>query len=86
MVIAPAETGFEVEIVGEIAHMIEMGMNEGKKKGPVLNERMARSVKVVAGLEATYTEHASTIGEKRGNRSKSGACNHRELTLRPVSI
>ncbi len=50
VVIAPAETGFEVEIVGEIAHMIEMSMDEGKKKGPVLNERMARSVKVVAGV------------------------------------
>jgi len=44
VVIASAETGFEVEIVGEIAHMIEIGMDEGKKKGPRLNERMARSV------------------------------------------
>jgi len=49
VVITSAETSFEVEIVGEIAHMIEMGMDEGKKKGPVLNERMARSVKMVAG-------------------------------------
>jgi site-specific DNA recombinase len=49
VVIAPAETGFEVEIVGEIAHMIEIGMEEGKKKGPLLNQRMARSIKVVAG-------------------------------------
>ena len=49
VVIAPAETGFEVEIVGEIAHIIEISMDEGKEKGPVLNERMARSVKVVAG-------------------------------------
>jgi site-specific DNA recombinase len=46
--IAPAETGFEVEIVGEIAQMIEFSL-EDKKKGPVLSERMARSVKVVAG-------------------------------------
>ena len=57
VVIAPAETGFEVEIVGEIAHMIEMGMNEGKKKGPVLNERMARSVKVVAGARSQRYLH-----------------------------
>jgi hypothetical protein len=35
VVIAPAETGFEVEIVGEDAHMIELSMDEGKKKGPV---------------------------------------------------
>jgi site-specific DNA recombinase len=49
VVITPSETGFDVEIVGEIAHMIEIGMEEGKKKGPLLNERMARSVKVVAG-------------------------------------
>jgi hypothetical protein len=34
VVIAPSESGFDVEIVGEIAHMIEIGMDEGKKKGP----------------------------------------------------
>jgi hypothetical protein len=49
VVVAPMEDGFEVEIVGEIAQMIEIGLGKGKKKGPVLNERMARSVKVVAG-------------------------------------
>jgi hypothetical protein len=49
VVIGPAETGFEVEIVGEIAQMIEIGMQDGSKKGPVLSERTARSVKVVAG-------------------------------------
>jgi hypothetical protein len=38
----------EIEIIGDIAHMIEMGI-EDKKKGPALNERTARSVKVVAG-------------------------------------
>ncbi len=50
VVVAPAETGFEVEIVGDIAQMIEIGMDEDQKKGPNLNERMARSVKVVAGV------------------------------------
>src|SRR5680860_770260 len=49
VVVAPIEGGFNVEIVGEIAQMIEIGLGKGKKKGPVLNERMARSVKVVAG-------------------------------------
>jgi hypothetical protein len=52
VVIAPADGGLEIEIVGEIAHMIEMGMEDGKRKGPVLpvlNESTARSVKVVAG-------------------------------------
>jgi hypothetical protein len=49
VVVAPIEGGFDVEIVGEIAQMIEIGLGKGKKKGPVLNERMARSVKVVAG-------------------------------------
>jgi hypothetical protein len=38
-----------VEIIGEIAQMIEIGMQDGSKKGPVLSERTARSVKVVAG-------------------------------------
>ena len=61
VVIAPAETGFEVEIVGEIAHIIEISMDEGKEKGPVLNERMARSVKVVAGTRnqrCVHLDHA----------------------------
>jgi site-specific DNA recombinase len=48
--ITPSETGFDVEIVGEIAKMIELGMAEGKKKGPILDERTTRSVKVVAGV------------------------------------
>ena len=38
------------------------------------------------GLAATYTEHGSITSEKPENRSKSGACNHRELTLPPISI
>jgi hypothetical protein len=61
VVIAPAETGFDVEIVGEIAHMIEIGMEGGKKKGPVLNAMMARSVKVVAGTRnqrCLHLDHA----------------------------
>jgi hypothetical protein len=50
-----------VEIVGEIAHMIEMGMNQGKEKGPALDERTARSVKVVAGARnqrCLHLDHA----------------------------
>jgi site-specific DNA recombinase len=50
VVIAPADGGLEIEIVGEIAHMIEIGMEDGKRKGPVLNESTGRSVKVVAGV------------------------------------
>jgi hypothetical protein len=38
------------------------------------------------GLEATYTEHESITNEKPENRSKSRACNHRELTLPPITI
>ena len=49
VVIAPVEEGFDIEIIGEIAQMIEVSMGEGGKKGPILNERMGRSVKVVAG-------------------------------------
>ena len=52
----------------------------------VLNETLARSAKVLRGLEATYTERGSTMTEKPGNRSKSGACNHRELTLPPITV
>ena len=61
VVVAPIEGGFNVEIVGEIAQMIEIGLGKGKKKGPVLNERMARSVKVVAGARnqrCLHLDHA----------------------------
>jgi len=46
--IGPAENGLEIEIVGEIAKMIELSIGN-KAKQPILNERMSRSVKVVAG-------------------------------------
>ena len=39
------------------------------------------SVKVVAGAEATYTEHPSDTSEKPRNRSKSWARNHLDLQL-----
>ena len=46
--IGPAENGLEVEIVGEIAKMVELGIgNKGKRA--ILDETMIRSVKVVAG-------------------------------------
>jgi hypothetical protein len=38
------------------------------------------------GLAATYTEHGSITSEKPENRSKSGARNHRELTLLAIPI
>ena len=46
--ISPAENGLEVEIVGEIAKMVELGI-ENKAKRAALDETMTRSVKVVAG-------------------------------------
>ncbi len=46
--IGSSEKGLEIEIVGEIAKMIELGIGN-KKKPPILDERMSRSVKVVAG-------------------------------------
>ena len=46
--ISPAENGLEVEIVGEIAKMVELGI-ENKAKRATLDETMTRSVKVVAG-------------------------------------
>jgi DNA invertase Pin-like site-specific DNA recombinase len=47
--IRPAENGLEIEIVGEIAKMIELGIGN-KAKQPILDETMSRSVKVVAGV------------------------------------
>ena len=46
--IGPAENGLEVEIVGEIAKMVELGIGH-KAKRATLDEAMTRSVKVVAG-------------------------------------
>ena len=46
--IRPVKDGLEIEIVGEIAKMIELGIGPNKKQAG-LDERMARSVKVVAG-------------------------------------
>jgi site-specific DNA recombinase len=50
VIITPVKGGYDIEIVGEIAQMIEIGLEKGKAKEPVLNEKMARSVKVVAGV------------------------------------
>jgi site-specific DNA recombinase len=47
--IRPAKDGLEIEIVGEIAKMIELGIGPNKKQASI-DERMARSVKVVAGI------------------------------------
>ena len=46
--IRPAENGLEVEIVGEIAKMVELGIENNAKRA-TLDETMTRSVKVVAG-------------------------------------
>jgi len=46
--IGPAENGLEVEIVGEIAKMVELGIGNTAKRA-TLDEMMTRSVKVVAG-------------------------------------
>ena len=39
---------------------------------------------MVAGTEATYTEHDSDTSEKPENRSKSGAHNHLDLQLKDL--
>ena len=43
-----AENGLEIEIVGEIAKMVELGIETNPKQAN-LGERLTRSVKVVAG-------------------------------------
>ena len=48
MSIRPVRDGLEIEIVGEIAKMVELGTGTDAKKA-ALNETTARSVKVVAG-------------------------------------
>jgi hypothetical protein len=46
--IGPTENGLEIEIVGEIAKMVELGIETGAKQAN-FDERSTRSVKVVAG-------------------------------------
>jgi site-specific DNA recombinase len=46
--IGPTENGLEIEIVGEIAKMVELGIETNSKRAN-LDERLTRSVKVVAG-------------------------------------
>ena len=46
--IGPTENGLEIEIVGEIAKMVELGIRTNAKQAN-LDERLTRSVKVVAG-------------------------------------
>ena len=46
--IGPADKGLEIEIVGEIAKMVELGIGPNAKQAN-LDERLTRSVKVVAG-------------------------------------
>jgi hypothetical protein len=48
--IRPAGDGLEIEIVGEIAKMIQLGMGTNAKQAN-LDESATRSVKVVAGVE-----------------------------------
>ena len=48
VLIGPADQGLEIEIVGEIAKMVSLGLGSNAKEAS-LNERLACSVKVVAG-------------------------------------
>ncbi len=45
----PIEGGFEIELIGEIARMVEPSLDPNGTKKAVLDERTACSVKVVAG-------------------------------------
>jgi site-specific DNA recombinase len=49
VVLRPVNGGFEVELVGAIARMIEAGLRDGNKKAASLEETAVCSVKVVAG-------------------------------------
>ena len=58
--ISPVDNGLEIEIVGEIAKMVELGIGNQAKRA-TLNEEVARSVKVVAGTRnqrCLHLDHA----------------------------
>lgn len=44
------EVGFEIELIGEIARMVEISLNAQATKKAALDERTACSVKVFAGV------------------------------------
>ena len=50
IIVQPGPDGLEVEIVGDIARMVELGMSGGTNAKAALGERAACSVKVVAGV------------------------------------
>jgi site-specific DNA recombinase len=50
VIVAPIEGDFDIEIIGEFAQMIEVGLEKGKLKEPIVNERMTGLVKLVAGV------------------------------------
>ena len=50
VIVVPIKGDFDIEVIGEFAQMIKVGLEKGKAKEPVVNERMTRSVKVVAGV------------------------------------
>ena len=58
MVIHPAEDGLQIEIVGEIVKMVELGLDT---KQAALPAEAAGSVKVVAGQETTRQFEISTL-------------------------
>lgn len=62
--IGPADEGLEIEIVGEIAKMVELGAGLDTRQAN-LDERLTRSVKVVAGarnrLDLQLQELLATI-------------------------
>ena len=49
VVVRPVNDGFEIELIGEIAQMVELGLGTPKNEKAALGEGAARSVKVVAG-------------------------------------
>jgi hypothetical protein len=48
----PIEGGFEIELIGEIARMVELSLDPNGMKKAALDERTACSVKVVAGARS----------------------------------
>ncbi|NIA69429.1 hypothetical protein HBA54_12585 [Pelagibius litoralis] len=59
VVLSPRDEAFEIELVGEIARMVEVVLSSGNKKA-ALDERTACLVKVVAGAR-----YASNLGADR---------------------
>jgi hypothetical protein len=76
----PVEKGFEIELIGEIAAMVDLGAQNktAGPKGSAVPDAYRRSVKMVAGGPQPPIPNSGSVAVREGNR--------RQLTLPPIAV